>query len=676
VKTLFNQRLKVILTLGLFFLVSFLLSKARPDQEYLHSQQFKLLLEKELTQIAKTYPNRPLVLDPSTRLPATELTDLAPKILKKHNDHLKKKQGPPLALKLSLNESQGIMRLQTTTAGGKTQTEERTLTNWLSVLPPLVAVVLALIFHRLVLALFVGLIFGALIFHRFNLIQTIQETFGNYLYHAISDPFHVKVIIFAAVLVGMVGVMNACGGTRGIVDVFRKYTSNRRSAQMVASIMGMCIFFDDYANSFIIGGTMRPVTDKLKISREKLAYIVDSTAAPVAGLAIISTWIGYEVGLFQEVLTSLDVKISGYSAFLSALPFRFYCIFTLIMVFAVVWMRRDFGPMYHAERRAIEHGLVIRDGAMPMTSGSMGSLEGNENIPARWYNAVLPVLLVILMTIVGLYVSGGGWAKVQSKYSNLWSFQVLSDSFSSADSATVLLYASIAGSLLAIFLALSQRLLSFKDVWLAWGKGVSSVWLACVILVVAWGLNGVSQDLGTASYLVSIFKDLVHPIWIPMLIFLLAAAIAFSTGSSWSTMAILIPMAVPLAYELGGVPLMIIAMGAVLDGSIFGDHCSPLADTTILSSMACSSDHIDHVRTQMPYALLGMGVATLIGYLPAALGLIPYISMFLGGVLIWAVVRIIGKNPEDGHLETSEEETPKLSNLRPEPVVTERYSQE
>ncbi|MBT9546077.1 MAG: Na+/H+ antiporter NhaC family protein [Candidatus Sericytochromatia bacterium] len=671
-----NQRLKVILTLGIFCLVSFFLWQAKPDHDYLNAQQFKLLLDKQLKHLEKAHPQQSYTLDPASVLPATEMRDLAQKALKKQTENLKKAQGTPRPLRLSLQEGRGQMTLVATPSGGKAQSETRTMTTWLSVLPPLVAVVLALLLHRLVLALFAGLFFGALIFQNLNPITTLSETFGNYLWHAVSDAFHIKVIIFAAVLVGMVGVMNASGGTRGIVDVFRKYTGNRRSAQMIASIMGICIFFDDYANSFIIGGTMRPVTDKLKISREKLAYIVDSTAAPVAGLAIISTWIGYEVGLFQEVLTSLDVKISGYSAFLSALPFRFYCIFTLVLVFLLVWMRRDFGPMYHAERRAIEHGLVIRDGAVPMTSGAMGNLEGREDIPARWYNAVLPVLLVIAMTIVGLYVSGGGWAKVQAKFSNLWSFQVLSDSFSSADSATVLLYASIAGSLLAIFLAWGQRLLSFKEVWLAWGKGTASVWLACLILVMAWGLNGVSQDLGTASFLVSIFKDLVHPIWIPMLIFLLAAAIAFSTGSSWSTMAILIPMAVPLAYELGGVPLMIIAMGAVLDGSIFGDHCSPLADTTILSSMACSSDHIDHVRTQMPYALLGMGMATVVGYLPAALGLMPFISILLGCALMWLVVKVVGRNPEAGFEQKSEAEQPAPSHLKAEPVIMERYSQE
>jgi len=670
-----NRRLKTILTLGIFFLVCFFLWKAKPDQEYLRVQQFKLLLDKEFAHLLKNTPQRTLTLEPGTVLPETEMMDQARKMLKKHNAALKQVNGAPLRIKLKLIEQGGQMALETTPQKGAAHLETRTATTWLSVLPPLVAVVLALLLHRLVLALFIGLLLGSFIFQGFHPLPSLLETFGNYLWHAVSDSFHVKVVLFAAVLVGMVGVMNACGGTRGIVDVFRKYTGNRRSAQMIASLMGICIFFDDYANSFIIGGTMRPVTDKLKISREKLAYIVDSTAAPVAGLAIISTWIGYEVGLFQEVLTSLDLKISGYSAFLSALPFRFYCIFTLVLVFIVVWTRRDFGPMYHAERRALEHGLVIRDGATPMTSGAMGNLESREDIPARWVNAVLPVVLVIGMTIVGLYVSGGGWAKFQANPANLFSFQVLSDSFSGADSASVLLLASLAGSALAILLALSQRLLSFKETFLAWGKGVSSVWLACLILVVAWGLNGVSQDLGTASFLVSIFKDSVHPIWIPMLIFLLAAAIAFSTGSSWSTMAILIPMAVPLAYELGGVPLMLIAMGAVLDGSIFGDHCSPLADTTILSSMACSSGHLDHVRTQLPYALLGMGMATAMGYLPAALGLMPIFSIGVGTGLMILIVRLIGRNPEEG-LFSPPPVTAQPNLPGHEPVVTRRYSLE
>jgi Na+/H+ antiporter NhaC len=672
----FNQRLKVILTLTMFLLVSFVLWKAKPDHDYLNVQQFKLLLDKQLKHLEKEHPHQRYTLSPDTRLPNTEMADLAKKTLFKHADGLKKAQGPALALSLNLKENQGQLTLVATPRGEKPHAQSRTMTTWLSVLPPLVAVVMALLFGRLVLALFIGLFFGALIFYNFNPLLALTETFGHYLWHAISDPFHVKVLIFAGMLVGMVGVMNASGGTRGIVEVFRKYTGNRHSTQLITSFMGLYIFFDDYANTFIIGSTMRPVTDRLKISREKLAYIIDTTSAPVASLAVISTWIGYQVGLLQEVIRSLDLKISAFSAFISALPFRFYCFFALALLFLLVWLRKDFGPMYDAERRAVVHGLVLRDGAVPMSAGSLGNLENTDDLPARWYNGLLPVLTVVIGTVVGLYVSGGGWAKVQSNISHLWSFQVLSDSFSNADSALVLLYASLAGSVLGIALTLGQRLMSVKAVCLAWIKGYISVWLACVILIMAWSLSGISQDLGTASFLVSVVKDLVHPIWIPMLIFVLAAGISFATGSSWSTMALLMPMGVPLAYELGGVGLMIITMGAVFDGAIFGDHASPLADTTILSSMNSSCDHLDHVRTQLPYALLGLGVATFIGYLPAALGLMPFISIFLGCALMWLVVKVVGRNPEAGFEQNTQEAQPATSHLKAEPVIMQRYSQE
>lgn len=666
-------RLRKIITALVFILLCVLLARTTPDSHYLQEQQLKQMLESLLPELSSHFGQQPLSLSPDSRLPDTPLQDLARNLFKQYNLG-RNVLAQPQPLVLHLKQSSHQLELVVSTPDQRFQ-RQRTQHSiqWFSVLPPLIAVVATLLSHRLVLSLLLGILSGSLIHTGLDPLQAPLDMLGH-LYHSATEPSHVKILMFGAILLGMVGIINACGGTRGLVEAFQRYTRSRLSTLLMTSVLGVLLFFDDYAHCFILGGTMRPVTDRQKISREKLAFIVDATAATMAGFAIVSTWIGYQVGLFQDALRSLGLPMGGYQTFLMALPFRFYCLLTVVFLFLLVWMRRDFGPMYYAERRALSDGLVIRAGAVPMTSSHFNSLEAREELPGRWYNAALPVLTMIGLTVVGLYVNGGGWAQVQAQPLKVFSFQVLSDSFSRADSGLVLLIASSVGSLVALLLALGQKLLRFKEALLAWCRGAASVWLALTILVLAWSLSRVSQEIGTATYVIAIFRDLLHPAWVPLLVFILSGATAFAIGSSWSTMAILVPMAVPLAYELGGPALMIITMGAVLDGAIFGDHCSPLTDTSILSSMACSSDHLDHIQTQFPYGLLILMSAALCGYLPAGLGLMPLLSLLLGTGMLWAVIRLIGRNPEEGLLQS--QPVVEIPNLRPEPVETRRYSQE
>ena len=656
------QRIGIVLG---FIGLSWGLMQLSPDQDYLRQQQFKTLFKAVMPQVQAAHPNASFQAQ-TLYWPDHLQSPLKSQLAQWNQDNaaepnqLKPVQNKALPLQFKWSNSRWNDQL-TVVAPEKAYTVERLKVRWTAALPPLIAVTLALLTQRLVLSLFLAIVCGSLLATPGNPVTGISNVLMVHGAHALGDFFHIQILLFAGLLLGMVDIMNVSGGTRGVIQALQRFVSTRRSTQAVTWIMGMFVFFDDYANSFVIGTTMRSVTDRLKISREKLAYLVDSTAAPVSGLAIISTWIGYEVGLFQEAINALEgIQLGGYQAFVQALPYRFYCILTLIMVGLVVWLKRDFGPMYHAEVRAIKEGLILRDGASPLTSSTFNGLDAKENIPLRWINAAVPVFTVIIATLVGLFISGGGTAY---SISQLFSVQTLGTIFSGANSGSVLLYSSLAGCLAAAILVLIQGILSPWELAVAWGKGMSSIGLASVILVLAWMLNDVSSNIGTAPFLIAVIRDIIQPLWLPLLIFLLAGAVAFSTGSSWSTMAILIPVAVPLAYELGDASLMIIAMGAVLDGAIFGDHCSPLSDTTILSSMACSSDHLDHVKTQMPYALVTMVAAAMLCYLPASAGWTPYPLIVLAALALAGFLWVVGKDPE-----AVEGQRPTINHLGPNQV--------
>lgn len=562
----------------------------------------------------------------------------------------------PLALRLRTSQSDGRFHLAWQLERGQAlvhsgQASQR-MPDWLAIMPPLIAVTLALATQRLFLALGIGIAVGALVLTQWSPLTALDLSARNYLWHALAEELHLQIFFFTSALLGMVSVINRMGGTRGIVDALQRFATGTRSTQFAAWLMGLAVFFDDYANTVVVGTTMRAVTDRLRISREKLAYIVDTTAAPVSGLAIVSTWIGYEVGLFQEVLDGMGLQQSAFHAFLQALPFRFYCIFALVLLLLVILTKRDLGPMLAAERRARATGETIRPGGKPLTSKTFTGIDAKAGISYRWQNAVLPVLLVVLVVLGGLFMTGGGWQMVARSPVALFSLDLWREAFSNGSSGTVLCWAAVIGSLSAMGLALAQRLLSLKEAFIAWTTGMVSMWMAILLLTLAWMINGVCSDLGTAHFLVAAFKDSVPPLLIPGLIFVLGAGISFATGSSWSTMAILIPTAIPLAYqvgqqlETGGLFLTIMAMGAVLDGSIFGDHCSPLSDTTLMTSIATSCDHLDHVKTQLPYALIGGIAALAIGYLPAAMGLSPWLAYLSGAAFFLICLWWLGRDPE------------------------------
>jgi Na+/H+ antiporter NhaC len=425
-----------------------------------------------------------------------------------------------------------------------------------------------------------------------------------------------------------------------------------KSAQVMTWLLGLLIFFDDYTNTLVVGNTMRPITDRMRVSREKLSYIVDSTAAPVTTVALISTWVGYQVSLIREGLQEIGSDGgSAYAIFIQSIPYATYSWLAIAFVLMVAIMDRDFGPMLKAERRARHAGQVMREGASPLMDEVAEQLTEGGAPDARAHRAVVPVLVLLLASMVGLYWDGRQQLLAQLGSGGLAGLP-LREFFSHADPARALFWAAIAGSITAIVLALAGRSLTLNRAVEAWVGGCKAMMAALIILVLAWSIKDVCSELGTGPVVVDWTTGNLPPHLLPSITFVVAAFIAFSTGTSWASMAILMPIVIPLGHRLPELAhlsaphaqgILVASIAAVLSGSVWGDHCSPISDTTIMSSMASGSDHIDHVRTQIPYALSAGALTVLLGTLPAGFSISPWISLPTALLAVVLLVRFLGK---------------------------------
>ena len=529
---------------------------------------------------------------------------------------------------------------------------------WMSILPPLIAIVMALLFKEVFSALFVGLFSGTLIIYSFQegsiltaFFKAIFAISDTYIIQSLTDSGHISIIVFSMLIGAMVNLITKNGGMQGVVNKLSKFANSHRSGQFVTWILGVLIFFDDYANTLVVGNTMRPVTDKLKISREKLAYIVDSTAAPVASIAMITTWIGIELSYIQSATSQININESPYSIFLNSLPTRFYPFFTLFFILMLVIMKRDFGPMYKAEKRSRTGERNPENIVSKEKLNEEESIHISENIPTRWYNAGIPVLIVILGTFAGLIYTG--WDTTIWNDSNIAFGTKLSHIIGSSDSYLALLWSSLSAVLVAAALSISQGILNLKKTIDALVSGFKTMLTAILILILAWALADITKDMHTADFISNLLIATdVPPEFLPTFTFILSALIAFSTGSSWGTMAILYPLILPASWALchsagmnniESMNIFYITVSAILAGSVLGDHCSPISDTTILSSLASSCNHIEHVRTQLPYALTVGSVAIFAGLLPAAYGVSSWLLIPLGFTILFLIVKFIGK---------------------------------
>jgi Na+/H+ antiporter NhaC len=514
--------------------------------------------------------------------------------------------------------------------------ETTELPAWASILPPFVAIVLALLFRHVLLALVVGVWLGAFLISGFSPLTSFARLLDTHIIDAIAERGHVSILVFSLLLGGMLGLMTQSGGAKGLASWMSSDARTRRRGQLTTWLLGLLVFFDDYASALLVGSSMRPVTDRLRISREKLAFIIDSTAAPVSSLALVSSWIAVEVGYIGDQFEHLGIERDAYLTFIETIPYRFYPVLMLVFVAWAALRGRDFGPMLHAERRALEQGLVGRPGGQPASDFHEEAVP--DDLRGRALNALIPVVVVVLVATIGIYVDGREKALAAGMEPSLRAI------VGEASSSSALLWGTGAGCLSALTLAMWSGALSFARAIEAWISGMRSMLLAVIILVLAWALGGVCHELDTAGFLIGAVGDSIRAPWIPGTVFVTAALVSFATGTSWGTMAILFPLVVPLAHQIapGNETILLGTVSSVLAGSVWGDHCSPVSDTTVLSSMGASCDHVDHVRTQLPYALFVGAVSLLCGELPVAAGWYgPYTGLLVGAIVMFAAFELL-----------------------------------
>jgi len=556
-------------------------------------------------------------------------------------------------------------------------------------IPAAVAILLAIFTRQVVPAIFVGILAGAYMMvpclansdpltGQSGIIAGFRLAVEKYILAAVLDPDHMKIIIFTMMIGFTIGVIGINGGTTGMVQLVAGRTESRRRGALTAWLAGLVVFFDDYANTMIIGPTMQSVFDKVKLSRAKLAYIVDSTAAPVASLAIIGTWVGMEIGYINDGLIKVAAKgapeflindsgqvMSGMHAFIFSLPYRFYPIMALVLVFLLALTGRDFGPMKKSEQRALS-----KIEKQPLSSSEPGETGRRADDPRpRWWLGFVPILMLVGATLVLLVLTGYHSEKTVALINGMhpegvvpWAAKPWWDRaatiIGTGDSYLAIYYGAFLAALTAVVLTMLARAATVRRAADAGLDGMARMFPAVVILVLAWALSQVQQDLQLGVIVSHRLEQLKYPVqWLPLSVFASSALISFATGSSWGTIGIMCPATVEIAVRLIAPEaslntfearnLFYACVGSVLAGSVFGDHCSPISDTTVLSSLASGCPHEEHVWTQIPYAILaavaGMGLGDVLcsGYKHPS-----YLGLAAGAAFMLVFVLIVGRKPK------------------------------
>jgi Na+/H+ antiporter NhaC len=546
---------------------------------------------------------------------------------------------------------------------------------WYSVIPPLLAIALAFLTRHVILSLGIAIVVGGLLTQVPQAPQSAIAWFegfgaaGMFVVGSVTNKTNLQIISFVPPIFVMIEIVIASGGFKGIINWLLKWVKGGKSAQSATALMGILCFIDDYTNAIVVGSMMQPITDRFRVSREKLAFLVDATSAPIAGLAVISTWIAYEVGLLGAVGQELGIDKSGYSMFFDALSYRFYCLLMIVFVFVHILMGREFGPMKAAQEKAQAKEPPEENGADLSKTLNDPTLMSSAQKSGRALNALIPIAGLLIFNMTGLWFDGTSQLEKDMRQ---WQAQSLTTPAESMppkpvdietlspvswvywrqvighvkNSPLVLACAALFGLTLALLCAILSGSLQLSVMRGCFWRGIKRAMIPIVILILAWSLKNCCDSLKTGKFLASILAGRVPPSWFPPILFLTASVTSFATGTSYGTMAILIPTAVPVAFALDGDTYgltTMISLGAVLDGAIFGDHCSPISDTTIMSSIASSCNLIDHVRTQLPYSLFVAVLALLCAYLPAACGLAPLSSMALAVLVMLCFFIILAR---------------------------------
>ncbi len=532
----------------------------------------------------------------------------------------------------------------------------------LTLLPPIVAISLAFITKETILSLFVGVFIGEfmLCVNDLNIVSSAVNAFlaiGNEVISCMADPWNAGIILQCLLIGGVIQLITKMGGAKALADSLAKRANTPRKAQLSTWFLGLCVFFDDYANSLIVGPIMRPVMDKLKVSRQKLAFIVDATAAPVAGIAIISTWIGLEISLIASGFKSIGMDVSGFGIFLQTIPYRFYNILILIFIVMSATTLYEFGPMKKAEQEA--RARKDSEPIKALEAPGFDEIQPVEGVKLTVWNAIIPIGTLVIGALISFYwsgyttiLSGENQALITLMKTAPLSFNGIFEALSASNASVALFQAALLASIVAILMAVLERIMTIEQAISEWVSGMKSIAITGVILLLAWSLGRVIGNVGTADYLAIVLKGTI-PYWIlPSFIFVLGALISFATGTAYGTMSILMPLTIPLAWAISpDIGFVVTATSGVLTGAIFGDHCSPISDTTILSSMGTSCNHIDHVQTQIYYAIFVAIIAILFGYIPAGFGIAWYICIPVAIIVMYIGLKVIGEKVDFEEIE-------------------------
>lgn len=503
--------------------------------------------------------------------------------------------------------------------------------------PSFLTLVMAFMTRDIYFALLVGSFSGCLLLDHGNPFRAFIHFFDQHLIPVLVKPWNVSIILFSFFMGGIVELLNRNGSMLAVAQHLLGKDMSRRRAGLGAFTMGWVVFFDGLANCMLVGKTMRAVADRAGISREKLAFIVDSTASPIASFALVSTWIATEMGLILAGFQNAGIQdptgqLSPYRLLIESLPFRFYNYFMLAIVFLTIWMRREYGPMVNFERHARQ--------ALPSRRRATASTSSKSSM---WIG-VTSLVILVAGVFLGLFLDGGGLGKP-------WGVSSMIDVLGQARADVVFL--TVTGFVSVVVIVLTRFYLpevTKEPLIQVYLDGMHTMFMPMLILVLAFTVSHVVRELETAQWLVGFLGDWFPPSLLPMIVFLLAGVMSFSTGTSWGTMGVVMPLAIPVAleltqWELGQDlhPVVISTIGSVLAGAVFGDHCSPISDTTIVSSFASGCDPMDHVKSQLPYALCAGGLAAVIGYLLSGLGVSPWWSLALGLVGCWCFIHFKGQ---------------------------------
>ena len=458
---------------------------------------------------------------------------------------------------------------------------------WLSVIPPVFAILLAIKTRQVFISLFLGIAAGWIIISGGNVLTGIELSIQSII-DVFKDAGNTRVIIFCALVGALITLMQANGGVQGFVDLIQKknIVTNRKRATIFSFFVGCCVFIESSISCLVTGTIFHPIYEKFKISREKLAYICDTTSSPVCILIPLNAWGAYVISLLEK-----ENIPNSFSVFINTIPLNFYAILSVLFAGFIAFSYKDFGSMKNAEKRSKEAGKTIADGALPVVSEDVSSTKPKKGIPHRALNMIIPIVVMIVMMPVSLLVTGNG-------------------DMTAGSGSTSVLWSVLSAITAAGIISLFQRLLNLKEVMDFTLKGIAGLIPLAILMTLAFSIGDTCRTLGTGEYVASVSSDFLSPAAIAPILFITSAFIAFSTGTSWGTFAIMIPIAVPTALYMD--VSLSLSIAAVLSGSVFGDHCSPISDTTIVSSMASACDHIDHVKTQIPYALSMAAIAAVL----------------------------------------------------------------